>query len=517
MNIFIAQNGSRIGPFSLDDLRNRVAQGETLLSDLAWHEGRTEWVPLHQIPEILDQVIPPLDKAHSPKPDVSDVQKPRLPTLLPPRFESSPECSKNATNQPSGHAVNHINEALSAGSMPETYRSPGELIRAVTGAEILGVLPCRIKNVKSVGFRKRELFYTASLSVLIIPAGLGLITLCLWVALIVWAGVDVTKMLRFWSKGLRKRPNAVVITKEMVILVNEVCVKIPENLHFSRLITKIPLTELTEINTPKMDSENYINFAGKLRIQTTAGHKFEIAPVGMVLNLNSHYTRYYQEKVVSFKEAKQLIRTLKTIVPVILFSIFLCGCATDKQAVTTPTPQELAWAEKTIELDKQYKALQLKEQELKQKELGIQDAKAQAWLEQNKVKIVEKLTESYRPSSQQMLESFGFHGTVLDYLIDDVALDGNTLILSQLFLWRNTDDTGDIARINVGLDINNVKTMVGSRIVGTRHLSQSDLASLMGSSSAENNSQVQSMAPPSQPASATSSVWAPSKDTVNTA
>lgn len=49
MNFFIGRNGQQLGPFSQDQVRTMMKGGMLNASDLAWHEGRTDWAPLGQV------------------------------------------------------------------------------------------------------------------------------------------------------------------------------------------------------------------------------------------------------------------------------------------------------------------------------------------------------------------------------------------------------------------------------------------------------------------------------------
>jgi hypothetical protein len=262
---------------------------------------------------------------------------------------------------------------------------------------------------------------------------------------------------------------------------------------------------------------------------------------------------------------------------VALLCILIAGCATNQPSVSrpsvptvqAPSPQEYEWAIKVIAQDQQQKANQKREEELalnrrnpeiqqsnaqadfekkqadaivqdrqqmaiqKQKQepyrqepevqqsnaqtdLGKKQAATKAWVAQNKEQIEKELTESYRSNSQKNLESFGFNGVVLDYLVDDVAVDENTLCFSQLFLWKNSDNSGEIARINVGYDLQTDK-FVGSKIIGTKHFSVAELAAIMDASSDQKSERVQSSAPPEPVPSKKPSIWAPNNATVNAA
>ncbi len=49
MDIYITKGGNPLGPFSLDEVRRQRNAGTIQDSDLAWHEGLKEWIPLTQI------------------------------------------------------------------------------------------------------------------------------------------------------------------------------------------------------------------------------------------------------------------------------------------------------------------------------------------------------------------------------------------------------------------------------------------------------------------------------------
>ena len=54
MQIFIQHQGQQCGPFTVEQLRAGLANGNYNLSDLAWPEGATGWLPLSTIPELDD-------------------------------------------------------------------------------------------------------------------------------------------------------------------------------------------------------------------------------------------------------------------------------------------------------------------------------------------------------------------------------------------------------------------------------------------------------------------------------
>lgn len=46
MQIYLARNNEQAGPYSLEQLNQMLTSGQVLLTDLAWHEGMSEWKPL---------------------------------------------------------------------------------------------------------------------------------------------------------------------------------------------------------------------------------------------------------------------------------------------------------------------------------------------------------------------------------------------------------------------------------------------------------------------------------------
>jgi uncharacterized RDD family membrane protein YckC len=52
MQIHIARDGHRMGPFPLEEVNRQLAAGSLSLSDLAWYEGIPNWIALSQVPGI---------------------------------------------------------------------------------------------------------------------------------------------------------------------------------------------------------------------------------------------------------------------------------------------------------------------------------------------------------------------------------------------------------------------------------------------------------------------------------
>ena len=59
MNIYIAKNNQREGPYNIDAINTKLLQGELSKSDIAWMEGWTDWQPLSAVPGITRGEFPP--------------------------------------------------------------------------------------------------------------------------------------------------------------------------------------------------------------------------------------------------------------------------------------------------------------------------------------------------------------------------------------------------------------------------------------------------------------------------
>lgn len=59
MKIHIDRNNEKFGPYSLEDVNRYLADGTLLPSDLGWHEGAEDWMPLNQIEDVITGVKPP--------------------------------------------------------------------------------------------------------------------------------------------------------------------------------------------------------------------------------------------------------------------------------------------------------------------------------------------------------------------------------------------------------------------------------------------------------------------------
>jgi hypothetical protein len=58
MTLYITKNGQQLGPYTLSQARELVANGTLLATDWAWYEGITNWIPLQQVPGFVPGSIP---------------------------------------------------------------------------------------------------------------------------------------------------------------------------------------------------------------------------------------------------------------------------------------------------------------------------------------------------------------------------------------------------------------------------------------------------------------------------
>ena len=53
MQVHVARNGQRMGPFSLEEINRQLAAGTWSGTDLAWYEGAPGWVQLSTVPGVI--------------------------------------------------------------------------------------------------------------------------------------------------------------------------------------------------------------------------------------------------------------------------------------------------------------------------------------------------------------------------------------------------------------------------------------------------------------------------------
>jgi hypothetical protein len=111
MQIYVHRDGQQLGPYSAEEVRQYLADGNLSADDLAWHEGATDWVPLAQIEGVVSGPEPARTKTPSWVPQrrgEADVETPMRfaePLARAVTPEPSPMPSPVAEDPPSEDAV----------------------------------------------------------------------------------------------------------------------------------------------------------------------------------------------------------------------------------------------------------------------------------------------------------------------------------------------------------------------------------------------------------------------------
>ncbi len=72
MEILIVRDGEQFGPYTDEEVRDYLADGALLSTDLAWHEGLAEWTPVRDVQlQCAPQKTPPPPSRLAPKPSVA--------------------------------------------------------------------------------------------------------------------------------------------------------------------------------------------------------------------------------------------------------------------------------------------------------------------------------------------------------------------------------------------------------------------------------------------------------------
>jgi uncharacterized protein DUF4339 len=73
MQIYVGKNGQQLGPFSLEEVNRKLADGTFAGTDLAWYEGAAGWAPLSGVAGV---VIPTVSAASIPTPTAAPTPAP---------------------------------------------------------------------------------------------------------------------------------------------------------------------------------------------------------------------------------------------------------------------------------------------------------------------------------------------------------------------------------------------------------------------------------------------------------
>lgn len=93
MEFLIQHDGREIGPYSEREVRSRLISGAINSSDLAWHEGASDWAPLSSLTQFASsnrQTPPPLPSSYraGSLPPPSPPPASRIPPSFPPALDS---------------------------------------------------------------------------------------------------------------------------------------------------------------------------------------------------------------------------------------------------------------------------------------------------------------------------------------------------------------------------------------------------------------------------------------------
>ena len=183
-NIRISRDGQEMGPYSVEEVKRYLADGLLLSSDLAWHEGMPDWVPLTEIEGInaITSAVPP-PRVAVPPPRVAapppSVAAPPPSVAAPPPSVAAPPPS-DGSGIGSGVFIGVIIFLVYifywyGGSSPvidKLYECPriGD-IRFVKSVEFVSGESCWYTNIH--GDRQQAVWKKEDGEILIIPEGLG--------------------------------------------------------------------------------------------------------------------------------------------------------------------------------------------------------------------------------------------------------------------------------------------------------------------------------------------------------
>ena len=217
---------------------------------------------------------------------------------------------------------------------------------------------------------------------------------------------------------------------------------------------------------------------------------------------------------------------------------------TRSKAFKAPTPEEVAWANKILELAwEQSQLIKTKDDLAKERQMNyrrmiqmihqqneLQDIISQVdkikvearaenrleeqfaeYLAKNKAQLMDNWTKQFTLNKQERFDALqtGYSGYISDYWVDDVRIEGKSILaFSECFRWTKSNGGGGLTRVEVGWDVNNYQS-VGHKILNTREFSPAE------SINSENNIRVYVAQEPTQQANV--SPWMPDNETIQRA
>ena len=83
MQIYVGKNGQQLGPFSLEEINRKLADGTFVGSDLAWYEGAAGWAALSGVPGVVLPTTPASAPAPISTPSAAPAPAPVRPAPAP--------------------------------------------------------------------------------------------------------------------------------------------------------------------------------------------------------------------------------------------------------------------------------------------------------------------------------------------------------------------------------------------------------------------------------------------------
>jgi len=110
-NIYIQQNGQNLGPYTISEVNEFIANGSVFHSDLAYHDGLANWIPLCEIEGTL---FPPgRQLALPPSPQLP--ASPSVPMALPGPVPTQPFPQPVVIVAPSGNSTGNDEGSMQKG------------------------------------------------------------------------------------------------------------------------------------------------------------------------------------------------------------------------------------------------------------------------------------------------------------------------------------------------------------------------------------------------------------------
>jgi hypothetical protein len=122
MNITIDRNGTKHGPYTLEQIKEYLGNGTFNEDDWAWYEGSTDWLPIKDIITPATTPPPPLKLAPPPPPVVP--------------LKSNPSGPNSEPTQP------RVNTTVERSHLTLTWKGRGVTFAATTAIQCIAWLIC---------------------------------------------------------------------------------------------------------------------------------------------------------------------------------------------------------------------------------------------------------------------------------------------------------------------------------------------------------------------------------------